>query len=108
MKKVALICISLILVMILAACGAKGDKVPVGTYKVSQSSGAMDMYKSFATLEVKEDGTATLNTLDSTEVKFNENRGIVTFDKAKAKYSVDGNKITFIWDDGSKWVFEKK
>ena len=108
MKKVLALMLALVLVLSLAACGEKGDKVPAGTYKVVESSGSMDMFKSFATLEVKDDGSATLNTLGATEVKFDEGKGVVTFDKTEAQYSVNDNKITFTFNDGSKWVFEKE
>ena len=73
----------------------------------------MDMFKDVTTLEVKEDGTASLIVVlgedlkDTTEVKFDKEKGIVTFDESEAKYTVDGNKITFILDDGTEWVFEK-
>lgn len=108
-EKVLALILAMVFALSLAACG---NKVPEGTYKMIYDSKYGELMLDITTLEVKSDGTATYSIAgkygDSWEVKFDTNKRIATYNEAKPKYSVDGNKITFTYADDSVEVFEKQ
>ena len=113
-RTVSIIALALAIVMMmgcLAACG--GQKVPTGTYKLTEVSGSgAEMYekvKDSITLEVKDGGKATMSVTDlsSLELTFNESSGKVSLQDSEVPYKVDGNKI-IIEDSSGKMVFEKQ
>ena len=112
MKKVLALVLALVLVLSLAACG---NNVPAGTYKMTYDSNPSNqLFVELTTLEVNPDGTASLIIdlgsygKDSTEVTFDTNKGIVSYDESVAKYSIEGDKITFLFDNGIEKRYEKQ
>ena len=113
-RTLSIVALALVVVMMascLVACGG-GSKVSAGTYKLTEVTGSSaDIYegmKDSITLEVKEDGKASMSVagLAAIEMTFNESTGKVSVEGNEAKYSVDGNKIT-IEDSTGKMIFEK-
>ena len=112
MKKVLALMLALVLVLSLVACG---NKIPEGTYKMTYDSNPSNqIFLDITTLEVKSDGSATLSVdlgslgVDTTDVTFDTDNGTVSYDQSEAKYSVEGNRITFLFDNGIEKRFEKQ
>lgn len=85
--------------------------VPAGTYQMTEVTGSdeLESVKDDITLEVKSDGTAKMlmyGTYTVSEMEFDEELGIVSFESSKVPYTVSGNTIT-IEDSTGKLVFEK-
>lgn len=113
-KTLSIVALALVVIMMmgcLAACGG-GGKVAAGTYQLKEASGSgaesYESMKDSITLEVNDDGTASMNVagISAAELTFNESSGKVSFQGAEVPYSVSGNKVT-IEDASGKLIFEK-
>ena len=109
----ALLLVAALLFTALTACGEKQNKeISAGTYALKSASGSsaeeFNAVKESLTLEVKEDGTATLlyAGVSAAELKFDKETGKVSFQGSEVPYESNGSKIT-IEDAGGKLVFEK-
>lgn len=108
---VALALVAVMMMSFLAACGG-GGKLTAGSYKLTEASGdgseTYESMKDSITLEVQDDGSATMNVagIAAAELTFNESTGKVSFQGSEVPYKVDGNKVT-IEDASGKLVFEK-
>ena len=108
---VALVLAAVMMMTCFAACGG-GGKVSAGSYQLKEATGdGSDTYESMKdsiTLEVKEDGSASMDIagITAVELTFNESNGKVSFQGSEVPYTVDGNKIT-IEDASGKLIFEK-
>ena len=121
-KLVTIISISILLIgtlFILTGCGKKFDmKKMAGKYELVEMSendksynkeelAKLKEYGITFTLELKEDGTGTIELYgQSSNVKYDENN--ITIDEDTASYSVDDNYKITIEKDGMKMVFEKQ
>lgn len=119
MKKAVCAMMTCVIFFSLASCGAMLKSEIVGTYDWVSATGnymniteeQIDALKAIgvsATLEVRDDGTATMDIAgEKTELTYNLNKMTFTSDGKTFKFTFDGKKLTFT-GNGSVLVFVKQ
>ena len=117
MKKTASIILTFLFVLTLASCASMKKKI-VGTYELTKAEGsgisiteqqlqAAKLLGMTATLEVRSDGTATLDVFgEKTELTYNLDKMVFTNDGDDAKFTFDGKTIV-ISEDDTRMEFKK-
>lgn len=118
-KKITGIVIACLFIFSLSSCGFMKKSQIVGTYDLVSATGngvsitesQMDTMKALgmtATLEVRDDGTATMDLFgEKMELTYNLNKMVFSSNGSDAKFTFDGTEIAFS-EDGTSLVFTKR
>ena len=118
-KKITGSVIACLFIFSLSSCGFMKKSQIVGTYDLVSATGngvsitesQMDTMKALgmtATIEVRDDGTATMDLFgEKMELTYNLNKMVFSSNGSDAKFTFDGTEIAFS-EDGTSLVFTKR